>query len=101
MPDLTTLQQRLKKIQDDAKAIDVQRERLAREAHTEEHKLKESIKRLQEVGISDAAKLSDADLEALRAKTEATLEASVETVTLKIAEANRVLAEYDAVIQAA
>jgi predicted transcriptional regulator len=94
------LQQQLKQVQNDVKTIDAQREKLAREAGVEEHKVKESIARLKELGITDAAKLSVADLEALRTKTKASLESSLATVTQKVTEANAVLAEYDATIQA-
>ena len=101
MLDLSTLQQQLRQVQNDVKTIDAQREKLAGEAKVEEHKVKEAITRLKELGITDAAKLSIADLEALRTKTQATLQADLATVRGKVTEANAVLAEYDATIQAA
>lgn len=103
MPDpesLTQLQQQLKLMQANAKTIDTQREKLAREAGIEEHKAKEALTRLKELGVQDAGKLTVAQLEALRTETQARLEQELAVVAGKVNEANKVLAEYDAVLQA-
>lgn len=80
--------------------MDSQREKLLREASVEEHKVKESQAKLTELGIPDADKLSVTELVALRDKTQAELTENLATVKSKISEANVVLAEYTAAVQA-
>lgn len=99
MTDLSTLQAQLKQVQTDVKKIDTSREKLAREAFHEEQKTKESLARLKELGVKEADTMTVADLEALRGKTQAALEANLNQVQASIAAANAVLAEYEATVR--
>lgn len=80
--------------------MDAQREKLLREASVEEHKIQESLSKLRDLGIPKVDELSVEDLVKLREQTEAELHANLTTVKAQIAEANKVLAEYEAAVVA-
>ena len=96
----STFQQQLKDAQDTIKVLDAEQQKLLREASVEEHKVHEAQAKLIELGIEAPEKLSVQELVALRDTIQADMEQNLITVQTKIAEANAVLAEYNATVQA-
>jgi hypothetical protein len=101
MPTSASLVNELKAAQGRVKEIGEKRQRLLSEASVEEHKVNEALAKLAELGVENADKMSVAELTTLRDQTQASLEENLAKVKAQIAEADTVMAEYEAVTQAA
>lgn len=100
MPTVDTIQQDLKQVQQDVRAIDERRQQILSDQKVAEHKVNESLGKLKELGV-DAGRLSIEEIAALRDKTRTELLTNIGTVQGQIKEANVVLAEYDALTASA
>lgn len=90
-------QAELKAAQTSVQALGRKREKLVGDAAVEESRVKQAVDQLTALGIENADKLTVAQLTKLREQSQAELEANLTTLQTQIAQAEKVMSEYEAV----
>ena len=92
-------QAELKQAQATVKTLGAKRERLIGDLRVEEAKVTQTVATLKELGVTDADKMSVADLKAAHDRTQVDLVKNLDMLKAQILEAESVMADYEAVVQ--
>jgi hypothetical protein len=94
----TTYPERLSAVKADVLTLTGRRDQLNREAGVEERRVQEAYDKLKALELvpSASSRLTASELEALRAEAQASLDATLVAIEVRLAEGKRLLADYDA-----